>query len=65
MLASSPDAFLRVSGAGRGVGAGSGAEKDRNELIHACVGEKQVRGIGQQAGGGDDGVPLTPEKIEE
>ena len=65
VLPTGPDALLRVGDASRGVGAGRGAEEDRHELVHSRVGEEQVGGIRQQAGGRDDGVFLASEQIEE
>ena len=48
MLAAGADAFLGVGGA-RWIEAGSLlAEKDRHELVHAGVGEEQIRRVRQE-----------------
>ena len=74
VLATSADAFLGVSRAGilRGLRAGPPgdvglpvAEKDRHELVHAGVGEKQAGRAGQQRGRRHDGVVVLRKKIKE
>ena len=65
VLAAGADAFLRVGGARGLVGARRLAEENGHELVHARVGEKQVRRVGQQRAGRDDGVLLFLEEIEE
>ena len=48
VFASSPDAFLGVGGARRIPSGLLLAEKDRDELIHPRVGEKQVGRVGEK-----------------
>ena len=73
MFAAGADAFLGVGGAGVAAGNGAGpfvdvrralAQEDGHELVHAGVGEEQVRGIGHEAGRGHDGVLLRLEEIQ-
>ena len=56
--------WVSAARAGR-VGARGLAEEDGHELVHAGVGEEEVGGVGQQGAGGDDGVLLFLEEIEE
>ena len=65
VLAAGADAFLRVGGARGRVGARGLAEEDGHELVHAGVGEEEIGRVGQQRAGGDDGVLLFLEEIEE
>jgi hypothetical protein len=65
VFAASSDAFLRVGGAGRGVGARCGTEEYRYKLVHPRVRKEEVRGIGKEARGGYDRVFLAKKKIEE
>ena len=74
VFAAGADAFLGIGGAGIATGDYAGpagdvrfafAQEDRDELVHPGVGEEEVRGIGQKAGGGNDRMfPLT-EEIQE
>ena len=65
VLAAGADALLRVGGARGRVGARRLAEEDGHELVHARVGEEQIGRVGQQRAGGNDGVLLFLEEIEE
>ena len=74
VLSSGTDAFLRIGrtrvrsrdGARKARDIGLGiAEKNRDELVHPRVGEKQVRRVGHQARRRHDGVLLPAEKVEE
>ena len=65
VLAAGADAFLGIGGAAGCVGAFRLAEEDGHELVHAGIREQQVRRIGQEARGGDDGVLLRLEEVEE
>ena len=74
VFASGADAFLGVRRALVGAGnracpfrdiGGFLAEENGDELVHAGVREKQVRRVGHEARGGDDGVLLLAEEIEE
>ena len=65
MFAAGADAFLGVGGAAGRVGTFDLAEKNRDELVHARVGEQEVRRIGQQARRRHDGVLLRLEEVEE
>ena len=49
VLASGADAFLGVGGTPGDVRAPHLSEKNRHELVHASVGEQQVRRVGHQA----------------
>ena len=64
VLASGTDALLSVCDAPRHIGTLHLAKKDRDELVHARVGKKQIRRIGHQARGGHDRVLFLPEKFE-
>ena len=66
VFAAGADAFLGV-GRARRVDRGMVVwpEKNRHELVHARVGEKQIGRIRQQARRRDNGMPLRFEKIEE
>ena len=57
------DAFLGVGCPRGSVGAGSGAQEDRHELVHASIREEEIGRAGQQAGGRDNRVFLAAEKI--
>ena len=65
MLAAGTDALLGVGGAPGRVGALGLAEEDGHELVHAGVGEQQVRAVRQERGRRDDGVLLRLEEVEE
>lgn len=65
VLATGADAFLGVGGAARRVRTFRLAEEDGHELVHAGVGEQQIRRVRHQRGRRDDGVRLRFEKIEE
>ncbi len=58
------DALLRVGGAAGGVRAFDLAEEDRDELVHARIGEEEVRRVRQEAGRRHDGVLLRSEEVE-
>ncbi len=64
MLAPGADAFLGVGGARRSVGGPLLAEEDGHELVHAGVGEEEIRRVGQEGGGGHDGVLFLAKEIE-
>ena len=65
VFAAGSDAFLGVGRAPRGVGAFDLSKEDRDKLIHAGIGEQEVRRVGQQRGGRHNGVLLRFEEIEE
>jgi hypothetical protein len=64
VLAPGPYAFLGIGRPGRIIGAGGLIEENRNKLIHPGIGKQQAGGIGQQGGGGHDGMPFFLKKIE-
>ncbi len=64
VLAAGANAFLGVGGSAGFIGAVGLPEKDRHKLVHARVGEEQVGRVGQQAGGGHNGVLLRCKEIE-
>ena len=63
MLAAGADALLGVGGAAGGVRAGLLAKEDRHELVHAGVGEQQIRRGRHKAGRGHNGVLLFLKEI--
>jgi len=74
VLAAGADALLGVGRAGVERRDGSGplgdvglalAEEDRDELVHAGIGEQQVGAVRHEAGAGYDRVLLGPEEIQE
>ncbi len=64
VLAAGADTFLGIGGPARRVGAVGLTKKDRHELVHARIGEQQVRRIGQQTAGLYNGVLLRFKKIK-
>src|SRR6266550_4962543 len=64
MFAPSTNAFLRVSHAGWIPRWFLLSEKNRNELVHAGVGEKQIRGVGKQGRRRHNGVLFLAKEIE-
>jgi len=64
VLAAGADALLRVGRAARRVRALDLAEENGHELVHARVGEEQIRTLGQQARRRHDRVALRFEEIE-
>ena len=64
VFAAGADAFLRVGGARRFPRRLRLAEKDRHELIHAGVGEKQIRRVRQQRRRRHNRVLFLAKKIE-
>ena len=64
VFAPGADAFLRVGGAARRIRAGLFTEKNRHELVHPCVGEKQVWRVRHQARGRHNRVLPGLKKIE-
>ena len=65
MLAAGADAFLGVGGARRIVRAGCLlAEENGHELVHARVGEEQVRRVGQERRRRHNGVLFLAKEIE-
>ena len=73
VFAAGADALLRVGGARRQSGNGAGpfvhvglplAEEDRDELVHARVGEQEIWRIGQQARRRHNRVLLRLEEVE-
>jgi len=64
MLSASTNTFLRIGSTTRGIGALGLSEKDRDKMIHPCIGEEQVRGVGHQARRRHDAVLLRAEEIE-
>ena len=64
VFAAGANALLGVGGASGSVGAFDLAEKDGHELIHAGIGEEQIRRIGHQTGGGHNRVLFRLEEIE-
>ena len=74
VFAAGTDALLRVGGSRVSRGDRSGptgnvgfglTKKDRHELVHPRVGEKQVGRVGQKTRGLHDGVVFLAEKLEE
>jgi hypothetical protein len=65
VLAAGADALLGVGRAAGRVGALHLAEEDGHELVHAGVGEEQVRRVRHQRGRRDNGVLLRLEEVEE
>ena len=63
VLASGADALLGVGSAAGGVRAGLLAKEDRHELVHAGVGEQQIRRGRHEAGRGHNGVLLFLKEI--
>ena len=67
VLAAGPDALLAVDGAAKTRQCASGldlAEKDRLELVHSRVGEKERRVImGHDRAGGDEGVSVPIDEM--
>ena len=64
VLAAGADALLGVGGPPRRVGALHLAEEDGHELVHAGVGEEEVRRVRHQRTRRHDGVLLRPEEVE-
>ena len=64
MFAASPNAFLRVGHARRIPERLLLREKNRDKLIHACIGEKQIRRVGQQRGRRHNRVLFLAKEIE-
>ena len=66
VFAAGANAFLGVgrAAAARPLAAFRLAQKNRHELVHARVGEKQIRRVGHKAGRRHDGVLLLAEEIE-
>ena len=74
VFAAGADALLGVGGAGVGAGDGAApgahvgaalAEEDGHELVHAGVGEQQIRRVGHERRRRHDGVLFLAEEIEE
>ena len=74
VLAAGADALLRIGGAGVAAGdcarpfadiGAALAEEDGDELVHARVGEEEVRRIRHERAARHDGVLLLTEEIEE
>ena len=63
VLAAGADALLGVGSAAGGVRAGLLAKEDRHELVHAGVGEQQIRRGRHEAGRGHNGVLLFLKEI--
>ncbi len=64
VFAAGANAFLGVGHAGRLPLGLLLSQKNRHELVHARVGEKQIRSVGQKWGRRHDGVLLLAEEIE-
>jgi hypothetical protein len=64
VLTTSSNALLGISSSSRLVGARYLSQENRDELVHPCIGEQQVRRIGHQAGGLDDAVLFGLKEIE-
>ena len=65
VLSAGTNAFLRVSSARWIVGSGLGSQEIRDELVHARIGEHQVRRGGHDRRRRHDGVQFFFEEIEE
>src|SRR5581483_3136635 len=65
VLAAGANAFLCVSRAARRERTRRLAQKNRHELVHARVGEQQIRRIRHQRRRRHDGVLPGPEKVQE
>ncbi len=65
VLTASADTLLGVRGPTGGIGALGLAEEDGHKLVHACVGEEQVRRVRHERRGLHHRVLLGGEEIEE
>src|SRR4029078_812750 len=64
MFSSGPGAFLRVGNARWLPLRFLLPEKNRHELVHACIGKQKIRRVGQKRRRGHNGVLFLVEEIE-